>query len=167
MCWNTLVFHRVHSLYCWVTECNVFPIKSPRRISYTLHITIYFEPATGPLQNFPNLRQSGTLNPSRGKQPKCSHTLESDSSRFMLISRSLWFLLIVETLLCWLLLWFFISPVCLPEPEPGGGNSSVCFLQHVSSWGRREGPGASLSRGESTELLLNSVFVCRLLTQQN
>lgn len=33
-----------------------------------------------------------------------------------------------------------------PEPEPGGGNSSICFFQHVSSWGEREGLGASLSR---------------------
>lgn len=33
-----------------------------------------------------------------------------------------------------------------PEPEPGGGNSSICFFQHVSLWGGREGLGASLSR---------------------
>lgn len=43
--------------------------------------------------------------------------------------------LIVETLIRRFLLWVFITPVFLPEPEPGGGNGSICFFQHVSPWG--------------------------------
>lgn len=118
-------------------------MKSRITFLYTLYITVYFEPATGPLQTFKKLRQSETMN----EPTKYSHTLGSDSSSPILISRSLCFFLIFDTLICWLLLWFFISPVFSLSLNQEAG-----IAAYVSSnMSAREGGGRGRERASPRE----------------